>query len=121
GAGLTQYPVSAHDRSSTWMSIPTAASLCGSFLRSVTPPRQILNYSVDSPAEGSVRCLSQHAGVRGPTMTSVVSPSLVEEYDAFLRNDPTVLEDPHPLFARLREEAPVFRHPTHVAITRYED
>jgi cytochrome P450 len=54
-------------------------------------------------------------------MTTVASTALADDYDAFLANRPDMIEDPYPLFARLRDEAPVYRHASHVALTRYRD
>jgi cytochrome P450 len=49
------------------------------------------------------------------------SGTLHDEYAALLACRPEALVDPHPLFARLREEAPVFRHDPVVVLTRYQD
>jgi cytochrome P450 len=46
---------------------------------------------------------------------------LADEYQAFLECRPDLLADPFPLFARMRREAPIYRHPGQVVITRYED
>ena len=47
--------------------------------------------------------------------------SLHDEYDALIDKRQETLRDPYPLYARLREEAPVFRHDPIVVLSRYED
>ncbi len=56
-------------------------------------------------------------------MSSAAAPSVSASFDPY---DPAFLEDPYPVFDRIREEAPVFRRPgSHGRpawfLTRYED
>lgn len=46
---------------------------------------------------------------------------LADEVAALFGHDPALLADPYPVWARLREEAPVFRHGQQVLVTRYDD
>jgi cytochrome P450 len=52
---------------------------------------------------------------------SVLSRSLAEEVDAFFRLDPRLIADPYPLYKRIRQEAPVFRHTDKVLVSTYKD
>lgn len=55
-------------------------------------------------------------------MTPVAtSAPLEDEVNAFFRHDPRLLEDPWPLYRRLREEAPVFRHADKLLVSRWAD
>jgi cytochrome P450 len=47
--------------------------------------------------------------------------SLAEEVTALFDHEPRVLADPYPLYRRLREEQPAYRHGHQVLVTRYRD
>jgi cytochrome P450 len=47
--------------------------------------------------------------------------AVVEEVEALLTGEPTLLADPYPLYRRLREQAPVLRTPAGVLVTRWDD
>lgn len=46
---------------------------------------------------------------------------LADEVGALFAHEPTALADPYRVYARLRDEAPVYRHGEQVLITRYDD
>ena len=52
---------------------------------------------------------------------TTTAETLHEEYATLLACRPDTLADPYPLFARLREQAPVFHHAPVVVLTRYEE
>ena len=54
-------------------------------------------------------------------MSIMASPALGDEVAKLFSHDRRVLADPFPLYRRLREEAPAFRHVDRVLITRYAD
>jgi cytochrome P450 len=51
----------------------------------------------------------------------VATRELNTEVTAFLDGDPQVLTDPYPLFAELREHAPVYAHGAYTVLSRYDD
>lgn len=50
---------------------------------------------------------------------TLAGPSLAEEVDAFFHLDPDLIADPYPLYRRIRNEAPIFRHTDKVLVSRY--
>jgi cytochrome P450 len=52
---------------------------------------------------------------------ATTAKTLHDEYAALLACRPETLADPYPLFARLRDQAPVFHHAPVVVLTRYAD
>jgi cytochrome P450 len=71
--------------------------------------------------EIEARCRNTNRMVELMRAMVVGVDTLHEQYAALLGNRPETLADPYPLFARLRAEAPVFRHEPVVVLTRYED
>jgi cytochrome P450 len=53
--------------------------------------------------------------------TIVTGAPLADEVTAFFSLDYRLIADPYPLYKRIREEAPVFRHVDKVLISRYDD
>jgi cytochrome P450 len=51
----------------------------------------------------------------------LLSPPLADEINAFFHLDPTLIADPFPLYRRIRQEAPVFRHTDKVLVATYRD
>lgn len=54
-------------------------------------------------------------------MSTVTDVPLEDEVNAYFEHEPRLLEDPFPLYRRLREEAPVFRHRDKLLVSRWED
>ncbi|HEY3716101.1 MAG TPA: cytochrome P450 [Jatrophihabitantaceae bacterium] len=52
---------------------------------------------------------------------TVTDAPLADEIAAFFNLDYRLVADPYPLYKRIRQEAPVFRHTDKVLISRYED
>src|SRR5215211_2289962 len=46
---------------------------------------------------------------------------LADEITAFFHLDPALIADPYPLYRRIRQEAPVFRHTDKVLVATYQD
>jgi cytochrome P450 len=54
------------------------------------------------------------------TVTASTGSDLVAEYQAFLDARPDLVENPFGLFAKIREQAPVFRHTDQFVVVGYE-
>jgi cytochrome P450 len=47
--------------------------------------------------------------------------SLTREFDGLVACRPDLIQNPYPLYRRLRDEAPVYRHAHQVVVTRFDD
>jgi cytochrome P450 len=59
--------------------------------------------------------------IKGVSGSIVMDAPLADEVTAFFSLDYRLIADPYPLYKRIREEAPVFRHVDKVLISRYDD
>jgi cytochrome P450 len=51
----------------------------------------------------------------------IASPSLTDEVSGLFDLRPDLIQDPYPLYARMREEAPFLRHRAVISVSRYRD
>ena len=51
----------------------------------------------------------------------IATPSLADELSGLFDLRPDLIQDPYPLYARMREEAPFMRHRAVISVSRYRD